>query len=288
MIEEHNEETAALYALDLLEGSERSAFEAELSRDPALRALVDQLRESSAALALIAQGPAPSADLRQRLMASIGTPISGRSQATASTEKTVDENKVILFPLTAWLGWATAACFAAGMVYISAQYVAKRGEALASAERAELAEIQNKSYQQQLEASDIVYKSQVAALQRAADIAQLKIAKLVALAGPADHKTAVAIAVWNPVKQEGVLSIENLPALAGDEDYQLWVIDPQAPQKPVSSIVFAVDAKGAGRYQFHPDEPVSAAAVFAVSRERKGGSTTAKGPQGAIIATGEL
>jgi anti-sigma-K factor RskA len=284
MIDDQKEENAALYALDLLESPEREAFEAELSRDPALRKLVDELRQSSNDLALLAKPAQPPTALRDRVLASVTASSPGGGPRDAETERS--QADVIPVRFGTWLGWAAAACFALGTGYFSAHYIGARGQAGAALERAELAEMQNKGLQQQLEAVDIVHKTQIAALQRAADISQLKIAKLVSLAS--DKKAAVAIAVWNPVRQEGVLRIENLPALAADEDYQLWVIDPQRPNQPVSSVVFAVGEDGAGRHTFRPDEPVSSAAVFAVSREHKGGSTTAKGPQGAVIATGEL
>ena len=45
MIDERTEEVAALYALDLLESGEKSAFEAALRQDSALRSLVDELRQ---------------------------------------------------------------------------------------------------------------------------------------------------------------------------------------------------------------------------------------------------
>jgi hypothetical protein len=65
MIDERHEELAALYALDLLEGAELTAFESALAHDAELRRLVASLRETSAALALAAPTvPAPSANLR--------------------------------------------------------------------------------------------------------------------------------------------------------------------------------------------------------------------------------
>src|SRR5438132_620208 len=66
MIDERHEELAALYALDLLEGTDRAQFEAALARDPALQALVRDLRESSAALAHTAPAVPPPAALRHR------------------------------------------------------------------------------------------------------------------------------------------------------------------------------------------------------------------------------
>lgn len=280
MIDDHKEETAALYALDLLEGAEREVFERELATNAPLRALVDQLRRASAELATIADPKdGPSTDLRRRVLASIA-----QSTTTSSTadETPAGPATIVRVPWAAWLGWAAAACFALLAGYFGVKYTGTRAELVAAAERAELASIESKSLNQHIEAATIVHKSQLAALQQAADLDQLKIARLVELAS--DKKAAVAIAVWNPSRQEGILAMSGLPPLTADEDYQLWVIDPQNRTRPVSAGIMTAE----GRVRFRPDEPVSGVAMFAVSRERKGGSTTAKGPQGRVVAAGEL
>ncbi|HEY1108323.1 MAG TPA: hypothetical protein VGE76_06815, partial [Opitutaceae bacterium] len=79
MIDEHQEELAALYAFDLLEGEERARFEAALAQDPQLQALVHELRETSAQLAH-AQATPPPAALKDRVLASIA----GRAGAIAA------------------------------------------------------------------------------------------------------------------------------------------------------------------------------------------------------------
>jgi anti-sigma-K factor RskA len=89
---------------------------------------------------------------------------------------------------------------------------------------------------------------------------------------------ALAVAVWNPKTQEGVLSVAKLPALASDKDYQLWLIDPAYPA-PVDGGVFTVNpATGDARINFKPNQRVNNAAKFAVSLERKGGVKKAEGP----------
>jgi anti-sigma-K factor RskA len=123
-------------------------------------------------------------------------------------------------------------------------------------------------------------KAEVAALRRQlqdeSDIARLKIATLASLAG--NSPQAIAVAIWNPSKQEGVLQVGKLPALASDKDYQLWVIDPEYPN-PVDGGVFQVDpATGRARVTFRPNQPVRTAAKFAISLERKGGVPKAEGP----------
>jgi anti-sigma-K factor RskA len=108
------------------------------------------------------------------------------------------------------------------------------------------------------------------------DLANLKITALASMLK--NSPKALAVAVWDPKKQEGVLSVENLPALAANEDYQLWIVDPQYPN-PVDGGVFTVEAaSGQRRVQFKTRQPVGAVSAFAVTRERKGGVPKAEGP----------
>lgn len=108
------------------------------------------------------------------------------------------------------------------------------------------------------------------------EIAELKITALASLLG--NSPEAKAIAIWDPLKQEGMLQVDKLPALAANEDYQLWVVDPQYPD-PVDGGVFTVDSTtGTARVQFHARQAVRAINAFAVTRERKGGVPKAEGP----------
>ena len=108
------------------------------------------------------------------------------------------------------------------------------------------------------------------------DLANLKITALASMLK--NSPKALAVAVWDPKKQEGVLKVENLPALAANEDYQLWVVDPQYPN-PVDGGVFTVEpTSGSRSVQFKAKQPVSAVNAFAVTRERKGGVPKAEGP----------
>jgi anti-sigma-K factor RskA len=108
------------------------------------------------------------------------------------------------------------------------------------------------------------------------DIANLKIT---ALASRLDNSPeALAIAVWNPLKQEGILKVEKLPALDAGKDYQLWIVDPQY-KDPVDGGVFTVDpVTGEARISFKSKQPVKSIGAFAVTLERKGGVPKAEGP----------
>lgn len=319
MIDERHEELAALYALDLLEGAERTDFEAALAGDAALRDLVRDLREASSQLAYTAPQAGPSADLKSRLLAEID-----RRQAGAAA----GSSRVPPFVLPVWIPWAAAAAFAVVAGWLGQLWIAERAENVRLRDEAALAAFELRTTRNQLEAGALLArreqadrrteladrdahiatlsakvdtlagataevgrqlgaaKEQIAALTRRlrdeGDIAQLKIATLASLAG--NTPQALAVAVWDPLKQEGVLQVEKLPALAADQDYQLWVIDPQYPI-PVDGGVFQVDpATGDARVAFHPNKVVKTAAKFAVSLERKGGVPKAEGP---ILLLGE-
>ena len=291
MIDERKEEAASLYAFDLLEGAEKTAFEAELERDPMLRKLVDELRQTSTGLALTAPPRAPSPQLKAKVLASIeaaGKPNNSSRIIKADTavqpaSSRKAEGNVIPFSPLPWGGWGLAACFAILAGYFSLKYVEARSQATLQSQAAQLADLEMRSLKQTLEAERIVARQQIADLKRASDFDQLKIAKLASLLE--NSREAVAIAVWNPLRQEGVLTVDNLPRIQQDQSYQLWVIDPAEPGGPVSGGVFSVDDRGTARLNFRPDQPVNAAKQFAISRERKGGAPK---PEGKIVAAGAL
>ena len=294
MSDERHQELAALYALDLLEGSELAAFETALARDPALGAVVREFRDTSAQFAHVAPLATPPAALRDRVLASVNSaPVSAR-----------DRGKVVRFPAVRYLsgfGWAAAAGFALSAAWLGQLYLATRSELAAERDLNAVTTISLKSTGQLLEAERILTARQLrdteqlvadarstlaqrdrqlAALtdqfKREGDLANLKIAALSSKLN--NSPEAVAIAVWNPAKQEGVLKVEKLPALAGDKDYQLWIVDPQYPN-PVDGGVFTVDPlTGERRVIFKAHQPVTSIAAFAVTLERKGGVPKAEGP----------
>jgi anti-sigma-K factor RskA len=268
MIDERAEELASLYALDLLEGAELAAFEATLTQDAGLRALVRELGEAASALSLAAPATPPPDWLKSRLFVSLAE----KSRA--------EDRRVTSFAPLAWIPWAIAACLALTSAWLTQLYFTQKSESIAQHEQATLAQLEIQSVQNQLEVEHILASRQLADLQEQiktnSDPSHLEIAKLVSLLG--NSSQAHAIAVWNQATQQGVLTVEKLPALAADQDYQLWVIDPKYPD-PVSGGVFTVDARtGTARLAFHPGQLIATAAKFAVSCERKGGRPKPEGP----------
>lgn len=108
------------------------------------------------------------------------------------------------------------------------------------------------------------------------DLADYKISVLASLVK--DNPQAVAVALWDPGRKQGVLKVEKLPALASNQDYQLWVVDPQY-KDPVDGGVFTVDPRtGIAQVSFTAKQPVNVVNAFAISLERKGGVPKAEGP----------
>lgn len=332
MIDERHEELAALYALDLLEGAERTGFEQALERDPALQALVRDLRHSAASLAHLESAHPPTA-LRARVLASIGGD---------HTQDNVVRVAPSFFRVA--LPWAVAAGLALGAVSLGQLYLTTRSENATLRDRGNLAEIAAQSVRQQLEAERIITRRQIddlgqqasaatrdagearaqlasaatqladrerqvatltqridtltgasaeigrqlgeakeqiakltAEMKTQGDIASLKITTLASMLD--NSPQALAVAVWDPTKQDGLLKVQKLPALAANQDYQLWVVDAADPGTPVDGGVFTVDpATGEASFSFRPKRAISAAAAFAITRERKGGVIKSDGP----------
>lgn len=320
MIDERRQELASLYALDLLEGTERTAFEAELAGDPALRVLVRELREAAGTLALAAPAATPAPELKARILEKI----------TSLPRPAGEMIRPSPFAFGRVLPWLAAAAAVVAAALLGQRYLAMRTENALLRDQQTLADFELRSARNLREADGLIAKKQLqdaaqrlaaeelrtnsalrqldrareliatregqladekrqlAALEeqsrRDADLAHFKIATLASLAG--NSPEALAVAVWNPARQEGVFKIEKMPRPASDQDYELWVIDPSQP-KPVSAGVFTVGADGGARVAFHPASPVAHAAKFAVSRERKGGAPANSGPQGPVLMLGE-
>jgi anti-sigma-K factor RskA len=276
MIAERHEELASLYAFGLLEGGELDQFEAALARDAELQTLVADLTSTAATLALTAPAATPSAALKARVLGHIAALPAPHAVAP-----------VVPFRTSFWLPLAAAAGFAFTAVWFGQLYFVTRAENSLLRDQQALADAALESTRNQLEAERLLARheradasARLAALttqmQEQSDLARFKIATLASLLD--NSPQALAVAVWNPTTQEGVLTVEKLPAVAPGQDYQLWVVDPQYPI-PVDGGVFSVDpATGEARYRFKADKPVKSIAKFAVSLERKGGVPKAEGP----------
>jgi anti-sigma-K factor RskA len=230
MIDEHTEELAALYVLDLLDPEESRRFQEVLRGDAELQKLVDRLQSSAGSLVHTVPPVNPPPAVKARLLAEIQ-----------------GEKKIVPLPprrslLPTLAPWALAAGFAiaALVLFTDNQHLKK--------ENADLADRDN--------------------------LAEVRVATLTSMIK--DAPNSVASVAWDGEKQRGILKVSNMPALSDDQDYQLWVVDPDY-EHPVNGGVFQVE-KGTARAEFAPDQHVTQATKFAISIEKKGGVPVAKGP----------
>ena len=264
MTAERHEELAALHAFDLLEDAERRAFEAELAGNVELARLAGALRDTTTHLALAAPQIAPPAGLKERILAAADAP----APAT-----------VVSFPLFRLVPWGLAAALAVSTGWLLTHNLALRTENRTLLTERQLAEVAYQTARNQLTERSLLAEKMInqlgTQLRRSEDLARLKVSALASLAG--NTKEAQAIAVWDPDQQSGLLTFDKLPAITDAQDYQIWVVDPAYPN-PVNGGVFHVDESGRASLAFKPDQPVRAAAAFAISLEKKGGVPKAEGP----------
>jgi anti-sigma-K factor RskA len=251
VIDERTEELAAAYALGALEPDEIAGFEAQLLRDPDLRALVADLRGVTALVAGGAPRIEPSGALRARVIADMGE----RGLAKAR-------------PGRGWQGslpWALAAALAAVCVIFGFQ-VHNMGTQL-EARQLRIDELDHMAEALRAERANL--KQAVATLQQSNRVANMRIAVLNSQLS-ADPK-AVAVSVWDNERQSGVVVVHHLKPAPKGKDYQLWIIDPRYPS-PVDAGILQIDDSGDGRVNFKARQPIQNANQFAVTEEVKGGA----------------
>jgi anti-sigma-K factor RskA len=279
MIDDVLQTQAALYALGALPAGEATAFRAKLFENPELAALVSEYEAAAAGLAEIAPRRTPPPYLRENILAAVASP-KPAERAPAP-----------------WLPWALAAAFAAaaGVLWL-------RGDKLSADSQDLLAKKAGLDRAMQSANADISQKTQalaelrkqIATLQTADTARARRIADLEKLVAELETRSAVAETqvatltskldatylasiAWDGRSQEGVLHVRRLPATAQNQDYQLWVVDPEY-KLPVSAGVFKVQPDGSATLHFSPVQRVRTAAGFAITLERAGGVPKAEGP----------
>ncbi|MDQ5977394.1 MAG: hypothetical protein QG602_366 [Verrucomicrobiota bacterium] len=276
MISDRHEELATLHVLGLLDDPERRTFESEISNSRELQGLVDSLTGCSAALALAAPPMPVPAGLKASILAA----------CAPQPVDTAPAAEILTVSFRRYVPWAAAAVLALSSAWFASQALSLRSENASLRTEHRLAIIAYESARNQLAERSLLAEQMVTdfgrRLQRSEDLARLKVSALASLAG--NTAQARAIAVWDPDQQAGLLTFEKLPAIADEQDYQIWVIDP-AYQNPVNGGVFHVARDGSVSLAFRPDQPVTRATAFAISLEKKGGVPKAEGP---IVLLGKL
>ena len=236
---------AGAYALDALPADERAFFERHLSVCDACRAEVAELTETAARLgSAAAQTPPPG--LRDRILAAADVTRQLPPERDSQEQSPLQAARAQRSWRERWLA-PVAACLALTVVVLSGAVVSLARRAAPEADQA---------YVAVLGAPDL----QTAELQMETD--------------------AGARFLYSPAQNRGVLVTANMPAVAEDETYELWLIH---DDKPVAAGLFRPDDDGAALAAV--DGIVKGAELVAVTVEPRRGSEQ---PTGAVLASAEL
>lgn len=304
MIDERLEEQAAMYAVDALEGEEKRAFETQLSQREEVRQLVDELREAAAALAY---APAPRIPPPQ-LEGAVLRAIQSEKLPAAAIDFRGWIPWAISAAITLFCGFLLFERASSGQRFAEAQeqvralhgerdravQVAADNERRAAAVQAEIdklraerddlirqvASLEEKQKTMRVENTTLAERrdeleKKIAQFEKSDSPSQIRVATLTSKFAAASRPAATI--VWDTAKQQGILNAANLPATGRNEDYQVWIVDPQYEQ-PVSAGVFSSGSDDAIEFSFRPNQRITVAKAFAVSLERKGGVTKPTGP----------
>jgi len=278
MLAEDLQDKAIAYILGEMDETERAAFESQLGENAELKAYVEGLEGIDSELTIAStELQTPPESLGARIVNSLPEKKSATPQGTESTTPPESGSTFLRFPIAATLGWAAAACFC--ILFFRTD---SRLESVASKAEAELArndvltsrveqlqtDLDTLAQERDLIAQDLVELKEKSALD------QIQIARL----NSELDSLYFGFTVWDGENKEGVVRVYNLPTLDFDsQDYQMWVISPNQPA-PISAGVFQVDQLGNGEYRFEPNAEFDGVNAFAISREKKGGSSSPEGP----------
>lgn len=241
------------YALGELPQAERIEVEKNLAQYPELRAELALIEETMEALYMSA-GKKPRAGVKEKIFASI---------EDESVPEDKPEAKVI--SIAPWK-YATAASVAIALVssYLAFDFYHnwKRSESNFLALQASNEQMAN-NYNQVNQRLD--------AIQNEMQIMTNPAFARVVMKGTAYAPEALASVYWNQTSQEVFLSIQNLKALAQDQQYQLWAI---VDGKPVDMGTFDGPASGTALAGMLKMKTTGKAAAFAVTIEPRGGKAS--------------
>lgn len=261
MANEHpyRDEDFELYALGVLEGDEAKPIASHVASCPACAQKLTDARGRVAMIALTAERQAPSLAPRQRLLDQVRAEAapSGDSSRTGAQRP----------PQNWWNAiWATAAFALAACAVILWMANSRLNN-----------EIQQLNAEAQAQAQQLKHERAMAALLTSPQT------KTVDLAPKAPMATQAGRVMYN-AQLGALIYAGNLPQLAANKSYELWII-PQSGN-PIPAGVFAPQANGEANIVM-PQIPTGVAAkAFAVTIEPAGGTPAPTGPMAQVGAAG--
>jgi anti-sigma-K factor RskA len=245
-------EDLALYALDALDGADRTSLEKHLATCVECRRELEQLRGDGALLAFTTLGPKPPARARARLIETIAKEKAASNGQASLTENSRETRR------RAGSWWGSMGWVAAAAMIILAAVLWSQNSAL----KESLDAMHDLSAQTTRELEDL-----------------RKIAAPI-LSPQAQHITVVA--VKTPPQPQGkafylrnrsslLFVANNMPVLPAHKVYEIWLIPVQGA--PIPAGVFKPDVRGNATVVNPPLPSNTEAKAFAITVENEGGAT---------------
>ncbi|MCI0696710.1 anti-sigma factor [candidate division KSB1 bacterium] len=264
-------ELAEPFVLGMLDEKEARQFQQHLATScRECRQAVDEAKRVAHALPFTVPQNEPPAELKQRLLATIGAeanvvkmrPVAEKRAEGRSGPATIRSmpQRTFVQRLRGTLAWAAVfLLFAAGYGYFLQRDFIKQLQQQLSARNAEIKLLQFEMERQKTVIEQI-RKSTASRL------------LLVELKGTEVKPSGGIKILLDPQTAGGSFIAYDLPALPDEHDYQLWFLK---DGKPFDAGVFHVNEKGEfiGEVQ-HLPEKLAGISAFAITREPKGGSPT--------------
>jgi anti-sigma-K factor RskA len=253
------QELAAAYALGALSPEETRAFEAYLATSPETQREVAEYREVSAMLATAARSPAPSSDLKARVLDRVAAAKLAALPPTREPRSSV--------PASLWLALAASLALATWLgasLYTARAELAAR-EAAGDSVRAALAAVQDRLTQREKTLNWI--------LEPGIELSVLNST------GNAEPKIQFFM---NRQKRVAMVHAFNLGQAEAGKVYQLWFIQ---DGKPVPSVTFNSEADGHAMVENIEVPMGSGITHAAVTVEPTGGSPAPTSP---VVLLGEV
>lgn len=239
-------ELAEVYALEALDGNERSQFEAHLSSGCDLcQKHLEEIREALTLVSKSLAPVAPPAHVKKNLMNQIAeeaTPL-GRAK-----------------PRLSWIRWGAGACaLALAMIVIPLGWNLNQAQQELKELRGMIADFETLK----AEKEDILR------------LISRPGTRMIRLTGLDPSPSATAILIWDFSRREGYLLTHGLPQVPGDKIYEFWVLE---NNQPVPAGVFTVDPTGRALFRLPPLPETKIFDKFAVTLEPAGGVSQPTGP----------